>query len=124
MAEAVGGAVQRRAEKAVGAVEVEDGVASGDVEGRGRVELEAVGGEILRDAGVGEEGSGGDHEALGDRGNGGDRVCIVDGVEYECGGGIAADFVVGISAAGGGAERVGDGGGAAGRTGTEGECAW
>lgn len=82
MAEAVGGAVQRRSEQAVGAVEVEDCVAAGDVEGRGHVELEAVGGEVLRDAGVGEEWSRGDHEALGGRGNGGDRVCVVDGVEY------------------------------------------
>lgn len=80
MAEAVGGAVQRRAEQAVGAVEVEDGVTACDVEGRGLVELEAVGGEVPRDAGVGEEGSGRDHEALGGRGNGGDRVCVVDGV--------------------------------------------
>lgn len=56
VAEAGGGAVERGVENGVGAVEVEYGVAAGDVEGGGGVQLEAVGREIGCDAGVGEEG--------------------------------------------------------------------
>lgn len=56
VAEAGGGAVEWGGEEESGAVEVHDGVAAGDVEREGGVQLDAEGGEILCDAGVGEEG--------------------------------------------------------------------
>ena len=53
MAETGGGAVERGAEEGVGAVEVHDGVAAGDVEEERRVELDTLGGDIGCDAGGG-----------------------------------------------------------------------
>lgn len=112
MAEAGGGAVEGGVEDVVGAVEVEDGVAAGYVEGGGGVELEAVRGEVGGDAGVREERRRRDGEALGGGGDGGDGVGVVGGVEQEGAAG-APDFVGGVSAGGGGAEGVGNGGRAA-----------
>lgn len=76
-------AIQRRLEKRVRTVEVDDGVAAGDVKGEGIVELDALMDFIGGDAGVGYERSGSDHEALGLRVDGLDRVGVVEGVEYE-----------------------------------------
>lgn len=83
MAEAGRRAVERRPEEAVGAVEVEDGVAAGDVEREGGVELDALVGHVRRHAGVGKEAGGPDHEPLVGRGDGGDRVGVVEGVEHQ-----------------------------------------
>lgn len=61
MAEAVPGAVQRRLQKSLGAVEEHDGVAAGDVEGKAVVELDSHVGEIGSGAGVDNEARRTDH---------------------------------------------------------------
>lgn len=70
VAEADGGAVQRRPEKRVRTVEVQDGVAAGDVEGKALVELDSLVGEIGGDAGVTGEARRPDHEPLDLRSDG------------------------------------------------------
>lgn len=112
MAEARRRAVERRSEEGVGAVEVEDGVAAGDVEGEGVVELEALVDYIGCDAGVGAEGGGAEDQSLGGRGDGFDWVGVVEGVEEEGARGTA-DLVRLVAARRGCAEGVGDGGGTA-----------
>lgn len=62
--EAAGGAVEWGPQKRSGAVEVQDGVVPCDVERRRWVELDSRGGDILCDAGVGEEAGRPDHQPL------------------------------------------------------------
>lgn len=112
MAEARRRAVQRRSEQSVRTVEVQDGVAAGDVERERVVELEALVGYIRCDAGVGDEARGPDYESLGGGGDGGDWVGVVEGVEDERAR-VAPDLVRLVAARGGCAERVGHGGVAA-----------
>lgn len=113
VAEARRRAVQRRVEQRGVAVEVEDGVAAGDVEGQGGVELDALVDEVGGDAGVGEQARGLDHEPLVLRVDGGDRVRVVEGVEEEGPAGVALDLVGLVAARGGRAQRIGDRVGAA-----------
>lgn len=112
MAEARRRAVQRRSEQSVRTVEVQDGVAAGDVERERVVELEALVGYIRCDAGVGDEARGLDDETLGGGRDGGDWIGVVEGVEDECAS-VAPDLVRLVAARGGRAERVGHGGVAA-----------
>ena len=64
MAEARRRAVQRRLEKQIRTVEVDDGVAAGDVEGEGIVEFDTLVNFIGRDACVWQQGCGTDHKPL------------------------------------------------------------
>lgn len=112
MTETGGGAVQRRPEESVGTIEVQDGVAAGDVEGERLVELDSLVDHVRRDAGVGHEAGGAYDESLRGGGDGGDWVRVVERVEEE-GPRVAADLVRLVAARGARAERVGDGGVAA-----------
>lgn len=105
MTQAGGGAVQGGKEKRVGTVEVDDGVATGDVKGEGVVKADAAVDLIGGDTCVGYEGGGSDDESLGLGVDGMEGVGVVEGVEDE-GAGAAADLVGGVTAIGRGAERV------------------
>ena len=112
VAETRGRAIQRRAEQVGGAVEVQDGVAAGDVEWERAVELETLVDEIGGDAGgVGDQGGGLDHEALGGGVDGCDWIRVVEGVEHQRAAAsrrVAADFVGLVAAGGARAEWVWD----------------
>lgn len=83
VAEARRRAVERRVEEGVGAVQVHDGVAAGDVEGQGVVELHALGPQVRRHAAAGHERCWPDDEPPGGRADGDDRVGVVEGREGE-----------------------------------------
>lgn len=122
MTETGGGAVQRRAEESVGTIEVQDGVAAGDVEGEGLVELDSLVDHVRRDARVGHKAGGANDESLRGGGDGGNRVRVVERVEQE-GARVAADLVRLVAARGARAERVGHGGVAAVRAELDGKSA-
>lgn len=103
VAGAGGGAVEGGLEEREGAVEVDDGVGTGDIEGEGAVELDPLVHLIGRDARVLHERRGLDHKALRFGVDGLDRVRVVQRVEYECAG-AAPDFVRLVAACRGGAE--------------------
>lgn len=99
VAGAGGGAVEGGLEERGGAVEVDDGVGAGDVEGEGVVELDPLVGFVGGDAGVGEEGCGLDDEALGFGVDGEDGVGVVQRVQEEAVAAAAAPYFVGGVAA-------------------------
>ena len=113
MAEAGGGAIERRHEERDGAVEVHDGVGAGDVEREGAVQLDPFVDLVGGHARVRHERCRSDHEALGVLVYGLDRVRVVQRVEHESIRGGAPDFVQRVAAGWGGAEGEGDGGVAA-----------
>lgn len=81
MAQTRRGTVQWGSQQRVGTVEVHDGVAAGDVEGKAAIELDAFGGQIRCDACVREEIGRLDHEPLVFRVQRPDQVGGVECVE-------------------------------------------
>lgn len=70
-------------EEFIRTVEVQDCVTACDIEGEAAVELDALVDNIRRDADVGEEVGGSDHEPLDGGCDGRDRVGIVERIKLE-----------------------------------------